>query len=368
MVKPLFEWQYEKRVVDVVAIVPSDIKSINTPKDADIEKFYNSNQDHFRVPEFRDVSVLVLKLSDIEKTVTLTDKEKADGFEAHQAGLGGAPLKEARDTLLKELKQEMVNKTFQDLSAAIDDALAGGASVDEVARKHKLALLKLSQMQRTGAYQGADPRNPLDQNILRTIVTESFQMDATADARLTEVDANTFVAIHVDRISPAYVPPLKDIKSEVVRVWQDQERMKAAVRLGSTLIEKVNKGERLGDVIKSHGLKLIPDLTVSQVNPKAVPAPLTPQAVQRIFEAKLKTAIIAPGSKGHVIVFLKKTIPVNRNTQTKEYLDFTQRITELLREDIASQFIRTLEARYPVEIHRRVLEGYVQQTSATEER
>ncbi len=74
----------ERRVADVVTVTSKDVGEVAAPSDQDLEKFYNSNQAKYALPEFRKVSYLTFSAKNFAKDMQISDEEIKSEYEKNK--------------------------------------------------------------------------------------------------------------------------------------------------------------------------------------------------------------------------------------------------------------------------------------------
>ncbi len=79
-VQALFAHRGEKRVVDQLIFSADKMPSPAAPDEATLKAYYETNSHAFMAPEYRAVTAIVLRPTDVAAEVTVTDKDIADAF------------------------------------------------------------------------------------------------------------------------------------------------------------------------------------------------------------------------------------------------------------------------------------------------
>ncbi len=82
LVDPLVRWREEKRVAEAVVIRDDASPLPAAPDAATLEGFYKANAERFMAPEFRSLSVLLLKPADVAAEIEITPEMLAEVYQA----------------------------------------------------------------------------------------------------------------------------------------------------------------------------------------------------------------------------------------------------------------------------------------------
>lgn len=71
----LYNYQKEARDIEFLTFVNTDVTDIEEPSDEQLEQLYESMKPSFSIPENRDITVGVLNIDSLEKTIEITDEQ-----------------------------------------------------------------------------------------------------------------------------------------------------------------------------------------------------------------------------------------------------------------------------------------------------
>ncbi|MBV9374489.1 MAG: SurA N-terminal domain-containing protein [Alphaproteobacteria bacterium] len=397
----------EYRGFTLVSLDPSEIaKGIEIPE-AKLKEEYDQRQDELQIPERRDVEQILAPSEekakeavaalaagkDWREVATTIAGQNADTIdlglmrrEEMPSALGEAafelpldkpsdPIKtalgwhilrvvkieppvtqtfdEAKPKLEADLaRQEAVDRIYKVANKA-DDALAGGATLGDVAEKFGL---KTTTVEAVDA-GGHDPQNkPVSLPVAASDVLKlAFGTNEGQTSRVTETPDGAIFALHIDKIMPSEVKPLDEVKEKAVAAWQADRRGEIAAKQAEELAAAVTPETRLATVTAAKGLKATtsPPFTRHPENDSAVP----PVLVGKLFAAKPGDVVTASDATGSYVAQLDEVQRPEEVSQTaaaglSRELDNAQQV------DLAEEFTRALRTRFPVEIHREALDQY----------
>lgn len=71
----LYNYQKEARDIEFLTFVNTDVTDVEEPSDEQLEKLYETMKPSFSIPENRDITVGVLNVDSLEKTIEITDEQ-----------------------------------------------------------------------------------------------------------------------------------------------------------------------------------------------------------------------------------------------------------------------------------------------------
>ena len=356
MVTPVYSWRNDQHLVDLVEVKPGNVVNLAPVSEQKINDYYESHKADFTKPEHRDLTVLLLNEGVILKGLQLSAEEIAAGFEEHQAEFSsGVPTAKEREKLVQMLKQGKASAKLFELSTQIEDALAGGATVEEIASKHNLPTFKISSATQAGSFDTSSATNKLGKKLRLSIIKEGFASSLGGDTGLVEVADNNYVAVRVDKVIAPELMLLKDVRPRITKALDADRRQKAMVQLAKQMVEEINVGKPLAQVAKAHKLSPKSNLTVSRSG-KEHSAALPSAIRQKLLDSKAKTAVLGSSSDGGVVVaYWHKMTPYSINASNADWIKLRDKMDLMLANDVFFQFLVALEKKYKVEVNERLL-------------
>ena len=141
-----------------------------------------------------------------------------------------------------EIALARVKKTVQDIHDKIEDARAGGASLEEAAQKLKLPVVTYDAIDRSGR----DPAGKPIANLLHAseVVSAAFATDVGVDNDPLEADGG-YIWYDVTGITPARERNLDEVKSQVEAQWRDDEVATRLKAKAADILDKLKNGGTL---------------------------------------------------------------------------------------------------------------------------
>lgn len=263
------------------------------------------------------------------------------------------PLAEVRDQLRKDIAGRQAGDAAHNLSIKLEDALAGGASLEEAAGQIGVKVAKLPPIEANGLTDaGKAPSNlPPEQVFLRT----AFATPENQESTLLELANNVFAVLHVDKIQPAAAKPLDQVKNDLIASWQDEQRRAAAEKRAQGLLDKVKAGQTLAAAAAAEKLpvKTSPAFTRATHESEAG----VPEAIKAdVFSLKAGEASMGESREGYVVAVLKEVRPApTLADEARSRLD--DQLAQSIAGDLLDQFAGALRQRYDVKIERSVIDS-----------
>ncbi len=260
-------------------------------------------------------------------------------------------LAEVRDQLAAELTQEKAVDEVYALSTRLEDALGGGASLEDAANTLGLDLVRVEAVDATGKDRSGTPISGLPEEFART----AFETPEGSDSVLTESGRDSFFVVRVDKVTPAGVKPLAEVRDTVIAAWKAEQRSQRAKERAVAIAEAARSGSPLAAAAESQGLRVrtTPAFTRAAGGPTAeVPAALVTDA----FAAKSNETTVVPADDGTYVLRVTSVIEADPSVQAAA-VDATRRDLDLqAQEDVLVQFTGGIRRDFPVTMNPAALE------------
>ncbi len=324
----------ERRVIRYASFGSAALGDRIEPTDAEIAARYRENKSQYTASETRDFTQLIVPTQAAAQSIR-ERVAKGASFEkvAREAGLRAAPLADAtregiagqasaavakayfatgegglteparsplgwhvarvdevstkparslaqvRDEIADSLREQKRARGLADLATDIEERLADGASLSEVAEDLKLDLSTTAPLLADGRlYDRPDQRAP---EVLAPAIATAFQMD-NEEPEIAPVDnGQTYLVYEVTDITPSATAPFDEIKEMVEARWRSAQGVKVAQAAADRVVERVRGGMTLAAALREEKQGVPPPQKVNmsredlaRQGERRVPAPL----------------------------------------------------------------------------------------------
>ena len=240
------------------------------------------------------------------------------------------PFEEARDTLRDELALDIARRDIETLSADIDDALAGGATIEDLGTEYNLTVDTLD-------WTGTSFEGIAAYDEFAKAATEVTEDDYPEVAFLA--DGGLF-ALRLDEIVPPTLQPLDDVRDEAVAAWQAAETAARIQGRAAEMADALTGGE----TPEALGLDLASETGLTREDQVAgAPPALTETAFG--LEPGAWTVVDAP--EGAVLLRLDAVTPADQTGEEAVTVKarFADQTAQALAQDLQDAFAAALETQ-----------------------
>ncbi|MBM3632416.1 MAG: hypothetical protein FJX03_01740 [Alphaproteobacteria bacterium] len=453
-VELLFQGFFEQRVFAVVTVPYSKMVVKDSPKEADLEKFYQQNQEQFKLPEMRKIMLLEIDPKLLKDRVIMTQDKLQEEYERRKAEFEIAEKREVKQVNFKdeesakkavesmkkgrpvpavardfsaefkdlgmvtkqqlpdlvadklfeselgqvtgpistpfgwqvyviskiepsftksfgemraqlesELKIQLANDQIYELKNKIEDALAGGSTVAEIAKEHGFKIQTIEAISKFGKDMNEKYVVP---EIGRTEILEQvFSLPEKTDSTMIDTKEGTSYLVHVDSIKPAHIPPFSDIKDKVSKAWLEKKRLEYSLVVAQQLATDARSVADLSRMALSRKLsiKMLDPLSrVDSEKDEKIHKQFAPQLLSQMFELASGKAIfgVAPEPSGSIqVVMLQKVLPFNSKALKEKKEQMEKKLSELIFQDATTLYVKNLRSHAKITINESIYNSMI---------
>jgi peptidyl-prolyl cis-trans isomerase D len=257
---------------------------------------------------------------------------------------------EAKADLENKLLKERASGAIFELHDKIEDQLAAGAKLSEIADKLKLNYQVIDQVDRTGRKpDGSTVALPAQTQVLNAV----FASDVGVDNDPIDAKDEGVIWYEVLGIVPEQLKPFDQVKDEVAKDWRDEEERTKVAKYAQDLVNSLVGGKTLEDVANDLHVQV---LTSDPLKRDGMAVYILPAAVEQAFTLPEGGYGSAPSGIGEGrIVFRVDKVTPPQPLDEKEAARLKAQIKLLIGDDAISEYFAALEKRYGVKVNEKAL-------------
>ncbi|MCA8931475.1 MAG: peptidyl-prolyl cis-trans isomerase, partial [Rhodospirillaceae bacterium] len=271
---------------------------------------------------------------------------------------GTQPFEEVRGELEQHLRLERALDTLFELSNSIDDALAGGASLEEAAQQVGTTVITVPPIAADGTFR--NPDEAVDVPDLPDVLQTVFELAPDEESTLTEsADGQRIFIAKVDRTISPELRPFEDAREQVLAAWQQEARTAAARTEAEQAVERLEAGDEpeaiAEDLVSATASRTDPLLPTAAGEDQGLPA----SVVDALFDlAEGETTAVDSGGYAYAIR-LVEVVPADAAEEPDARAAIAERLSRDIASDFRATFLADQERRSGVEIDNDVLSRFL---------
>jgi peptidyl-prolyl cis-trans isomerase D len=261
------------------------------------------------------------------------------------------PLAQVAPQIRTDIAAERGKAEVQSLHEKMEDARAGGSTLEEAAAKVKLPVVTYNALDRSGREPSGKPVTDLPR--AAEVVSAAFASDVGVDNDPIEADGG-YVWFDVAGITPARERTLDEVKSQVEDRWREDEVAARLKAKAADLLDKLKNGSALDAVASANDLKVE---TADKLKREKATGAISAAALGAIFHTPKDSFGSAVGDKpGEWIVFRVTDVTnpkLDPNSADAKRIE--QLVQRQLGDDLFGQYAAWLEVELGTTVNRAAL-------------
>ncbi|UCH74548.1 MAG: SurA N-terminal domain-containing protein [Rhodospirillales bacterium] len=261
------------------------------------------------------------------------------------------PFDEARGEIEERLRIEQSAEVLYDLSRALEDELAGGATLEEAAATLDIPLRRTEPLDLGGVGANGQPVDDLPGGdfLDMAFLTETGEM-----SRVTQLPEGDYYLLRIDESIPSALRPLEEVRDEVANTWKADRRREAARTRALAIVTRLENGESLSDLAAAEGLTAQDSKPFDRRGGGAESRNITPLLASDLFKVELGQPAMDESPEGFIVAQLKAIEPADLS----EPGELSTVLANQMMSDVLIQFNNALRERFGVTIDRAALNRF----------
>lgn len=257
------------------------------------------------------------------------------------------PFSELREELLSELSLRDATDVLFTQIDIIEEEIASGTSVEDIAKKVGIEVTKVAQVSAGGADFNGEKVTGLPED--PKFLQEAFASPQGFESDLVGMDGNEYFVLRVDAITPSAITPFISARDEVLSKWRQQERDNRLEAMAQDIVRRSNEGvslETLGDELGRGVLTSPTPMARTQTSEL-----FSETVVRQLFRSEVGDLIYGHvGVGSSLIVARLDEVVISDGADSNEIVGaFQQQISSSVSNDMIEQYLRGLIDRYGVQ-------------------
>ena len=330
-------WEKLKAGEDFYAVAASDAKQSKADTElgdvsqdmliADMgEAVFNLKQGAFTAPEKSEFGWHIMKVT---------------GIKPMQKTQEAVAYKQIVDTLRKEKSYEAADE----LATEVEDQIGSGKTLAEIAESLKTPIHKAKGLGENGNYQQAPARFA---GLVKSqdFVDNAFSYNIGEVSQVFETDEG-FAVMVVDKIQEARQQSLNEVKPEIVKMWENNEKAAIAQEIVNDVTNDLENGDSIDEIA---GRFKLPLKTTKPLTRSESFAGLSPLQMQELFKEGLDNPKVIKLGEEQIIAVNTKVINSKAKPSRGDLISTRYQASVALSQDMAQQLINDYGTNYRIKV------------------
>ncbi|MGX6959760.1 MAG: SurA N-terminal domain-containing protein [Rickettsia endosymbiont of Pentastiridius leporinus] len=210
MTKNIVDYMAEKREVELVQVnlqnKTKDMK-IPVPSEQESNNFYQNNKSSFEILEKRSFSYIKITTENLQKKIQITRDEVVEFYNENKDEFGEQSFEAMEKQLYDILQAQKIDVLNMELAKNLEDDVAAGSSLVEIAEKYKLPINNIN---------GISYAELVDDKIIAENANSIFELsEGELSYPIEAEDKSYLVLVELKSVQPAKIPEFDSIKDQV---------------------------------------------------------------------------------------------------------------------------------------------------------
>jgi len=265
-------------------------------------------------------------------------------------------FEEVKDRLRQDVARERAVDLVIETVNKVEDALAGGATIEAVARQFELPLRQIAAVNREGRDAAGNPVDPapIGAQLFETAFTTE---PGTNDNRLVEAPDNLFYLVRVDGVTPPALRPFETVKEQVQAAWTADQRRRAQETRAAQLLTELRGGKPLALASTERGLVVQRSAALLRQPEQGSSVP--PELVRALFTLKQGEPTMVQTADGFLVASLAAIERPDPAAHPADVAQVRAALSTAMATDLERQFLAALRQRAGVQVNQTVVDNIV---------
>lgn len=275
------------------------------------------------------------------------------------------PYDQVKDSIRKSIADDKALDAVSDASVQLEDALANGTPLPEVAKNTGGTILQIEAIDASGKDRDGKPVADLPDR--EAFLRNAFSTASGADTGLKNLTSrNGYYVVRVDSVTAPTPRPFESVRNDVIAMWQRESRRTQAQELADKVAKDITPTTNMAAIEASD--KRLSYAAVGPVRRNGQPARpeymvdgkrLSRDVLDKMFSAKVGDVFVAPVAEGMVIARLKDVAAPTAAEVAQLETQAAKEVKTAIQNDLAEQMTKALAMRFPVEVNTKLIDQTV---------
>ncbi len=246
------------------------------------------------------------------------------------------PLDAIKDELRNTVAQAKATDEAEELYNEVEDARAGGNTLEEISQRLDLDLINTPSFDASGLNEEGEP---VDLPVTDALTPAIFATDIGVENDPLEIGRTGHVWYEVNEVTPARDRELSEVRETVVADWTAARTAELLEERAESLIAEVEAGKPLSEIATEEGLTTVVSEPFTR---NGGVEGLSGSAVTAAFSGPTGTAAQVPGNnEDRILLVLTDTTAPAFISESENVQRINSQLTGALESSLLNQFINS---------------------------
>lgn len=266
---------------------------------------------------------------------------------------GQQPFKTVKETIRRAIQEERVGDLLARNVNQLDDMIAGGTPLEDIADTLKLRLTRYPALTAKGEVSNGKeaPKIPTKQEVLQA----AFSQESGQTSQVIEDELGNYLVVRTDVVEPSHTRAFEDVKGKVKKAWLQKTMAEKAKKEAEHIADEMRKGKKATSYASLPGVNVRLSKPISLLGD--MDKDLIPTAVKHVFIMKKGDVITLPGPARQYIIRLADIAQVDPKKPEPSRLKVVDDLKRILPLELIAHYSKYVKEIFPVKIDSELLKS-----------
>ena len=261
------------------------------------------------------------------------------------------PLEKVKNKIISIIKDERSYDEAQNIISDIEDEIAQGSNLADIANKYDVKLYNIKKIKDDGSYVSSSAKK------LKEILNSSDLIDTVFSYNENEVSQaieteDGFIFAAVNKINEAHIKDLSVVRPEIIKIWTENEKSAIAQEIINDVLLNLDNGDSLSEIASRFNLKLKTTNPLKRGEEFGILNSIHTTEAYQIPDGDHKLFTISGNA---MIISPVKTINNSAELTNKQLNDINKQMSKELEQNLSEELINSYAKDMDVRVKYRLL-------------
>jgi peptidyl-prolyl cis-trans isomerase D len=265
---------------------------------------------------------------------------------------GQQPFEEVEKSIRENLQQERVGDLVARNVNQLDDAIAAGTPLEEIADSLKLRLTRFPSVTNGGLDLAG--KNVSEIPAKTAVFQAAYSQNEGEVSQVIEDGEGNYLVVRTDSVQPSHTRTYDEVKELVAKAFHEDQMAKAAADEANKIAEEMRGGKKATSYASHPGVSVRLSKPISLLGD--MDKELVPTAIQHVFVMQKDDVVALSGPGRQYIIKLADIVPVNPKKPEPSRLKVVDDLKRALPLDLVDYYIGYVKQIFPVKINSELID------------
>ncbi len=267
------------------------------------------------------------------------------------------PFSAVKSEIESNLAQDKIDDAMYKESNKIEDAIGGGASLQDIAKQFNLPVTVLKKVSASGVLAGEKTPDAKVPDIAK-IVSAGFSLEKGDTSQMIEAPDGSYQVVGVDDVFPASQPPFSDVRASVLARWTKDQELEALNDKAKSIIARLQKGESFTKIAAELKQQVMQTGEIQRSEPSKQ-AKLSDDMLNGLFSLSAvgETTTVTAQNALAILRLTGRQIKIPKDTIKADEEGFASALQQQISGDLLEQYRQYLWGKYKAHINEKLFDS-----------